>query len=39
MGDFLPSNNIMVSLNKKGELEHIYILDWELSYWVSKSDS
>jgi hypothetical protein len=30
MGDFWPGN-IMVSLNKKGDLEHLYILDWELT--------
>ena len=29
MGDFWPGN-IMVSLNQKGDLEHLYILDWEL---------
>ncbi|KAF8808046.1 hypothetical protein BYT27DRAFT_7099486 [Phlegmacium glaucopus] len=30
MGDFWPGN-IMVSLNQKGDLEHLYILDWELT--------
>ena len=30
MGDFWPGN-IMVSLNMKGDLEHLYILDWELA--------
>ena len=30
MGDFWPCN-IMVSLNKKGDSEHLYILDWEIT--------
>jgi aminoglycoside phosphotransferase (APT) family kinase protein len=30
MGDFWPGN-IMVSLNKKGDLERLHILDWELT--------
>ena len=30
MGDFWPGN-ITVSLNKKGDLEHLYILDWEIT--------
>ena len=30
MGDFWPGN-IMVSLNKKGDLERLYILDWEIT--------
>jgi len=30
MGDFWPGN-IMVSLNQQGDLEHLYILDWEIT--------